>query len=363
MVKHTSSGLLWMFFFLLLAAGALVTFPSIAPALAAQPLYWCPDRTPDQQYGATPSPGCTPLIEKREKKEQDKKKAKPRRVLKIENIQSEVTGFLRQYREFLTCCRTDINALNEIDELGDDVADLLQLAQTGFFSEQMKLRGFMLSQWIPPVAQARDQLRSLRKELEKTGNSVDKLEDLDYETAGRARREIQEQEAAVEKGFRPTLPSQSAPTGKDIGYDPTAPRLGVIPGNTVGLPKTTLPINRLGPDEVTNAVLPNSTLPTRIGAGSATDSAGLPISTLPSRVPTQEGGDPTAGMPDSTLRSKIGPDPVSDATLPNSTLRNSIGFELGTTQAPVPGSTLPHRAGPEIGNIGITGNSSSNSGR
>lgn len=345
-----------VFLFLLLTAAAMVVSLAAAPALAAPPLYWCPDRTQDQQYSATPSPGCTPLVEKREKKEPDKKeaKAKPHRVLKIENIESEVTGFLRQYREFLACCRTDLNALDEIDELGNDVADLLQLAQASLFSEQMKLRGFILSQWIPPVAQARGQLRALRKELEKIGDSMDKLEELDYEAAGRARRDIQEQEATVEKGFQPTLPPQSAPTGKDIGYDPASSRPGgPIRNNTVGMPKTTLPTNRLGPDEVTNAVLPNSTLPSRIGAGPATDSAGAPISTLPARVPTQEGGDPTAGVPNTTLQNRIGHEQVPDATLPNSTLRNNTGFELGTPQAPVPGSTLPHRAGPNIGDSNL----------
>ncbi len=334
--------------FLLLIAAAMEAGLALssAPASAAPPLYWCPDRTPDRQYSATPSPGCTPLVEKREKKEEP---AKPRRELKVENIESEVNGFLRRYREFLACCRTDLTALNDLDELGDQVADLLELAQTGLFSEQMKLRGFMLSQWIPPVAQARGQLRSLRKELEKIVGSQEKLGELDYETAGRVRRDLQEQEAGIEKGFRPTLPPQSAPTGKDIGYDPIRPRLGDPLRETMGMPKTTLPTNRLGPDEVTNAVVPNSTLPSRIGAGPATDSGGLPITTIPVRPANQTGGDETAGMPNSTLPARIGPDSVPDATLPNSTLRNATGFELGTTQAPLPGSTLPSRAGPNVG--------------
>lgn len=228
------------FFFLLLAAAAMEAGLAVAPAPAAPPLYWCPDRPPDQQYAATPEPGCTPLVEKEDKKkdaERKDRKPKARDPIKIENFQSAVGAFLRDYRAFLDCCTNNVESLDMIEELEDLASDLLKTAQTNLFSEQMKLRGFTLRELIPPVARARDELRVIKKRLERIGEAEETLPTLDFESAGRARRRIQEEEEAIKKEFRPTRPPEAPSTGMEIGVTPSmGPAIGTVPptGTEIG---------------------------------------------------------------------------------------------------------------------------------
>lgn len=291
-------------------------------ALAAPPLYFCPDKTPDQQYSARQDPGCTPLVEKREKKETDaKKKDKPRRTLKIEDIQTETTTFLRKYREFLACCRTDPDRLEELDELGEEIADVLHLAQTGLFSEQMKLRGFTLSEMIPAVARARQQLAVLKKQQEQVGKKLDQMDDLDYETAGRTKRDIQQTEKDIDKALKPVLP-------------PPAPRTGTEIGTIVGTGETSLP-NRVGTKSN------DTTLSNTAGKTSGSDQS---TSLRPRTGPDASVDSDSSGT---TLSPRIGVTPGS------TTLRNETGFEIGTQEGPTGSSSLPSKAGPSVGDSSL----------
>lgn len=187
---------------------------------AAPPLFWCPQRPADQQIGATLEPGCRPLVEK--KKEPTGRKAKPRPSIKIENFQAETSAFLQRYRRFLDCCASDSASLDQLEELEDQAADLLNAAERGLFSEQMKLRGFTLRELIPPVARARDDLQALKARLDRLGASQEKLETLDYESAGRERRRLQGEQESLQKEFKPTRPPDAARTGTGIS-DTTVP--------------------------------------------------------------------------------------------------------------------------------------------
>lgn len=203
---------------------------TLEPALAVSALYWCPQRPADQQYSAAPGPGCTPLAEKPDKPAGGVHV--PRKEIKAENLQTEISNFLRDYRQFLDCCSTDIASLKDLKVLEERANHLLLTAQTVLFSEQMKLRGFTLREIIPPVAQARDDLKTLRVRLEAIEKSQEKVEDLGYEAAGRERRRIREEEEAIKKEFRPTLPPESARTGTEIG-DTTLPnRPGTLSQDT-----------------------------------------------------------------------------------------------------------------------------------
>ena len=95
-------------------AGLALTLNAIAAATAsaASPIYWCPDRKADQQYSATKGPGCVPLAEKKEAQTAEQEgeavsSEKEPRDFKIENLQRDVSAFLREYRQFLSCCKTD----------------------------------------------------------------------------------------------------------------------------------------------------------------------------------------------------------------------------------------------------------------
>src|SRR5437016_7354547 len=101
--------------------GAAFTVNSItaATASAASPLYWCPDQKSDRQYSAEQGPGCVPLVDKKEAPtaEQEGETStgnKSSREFKIENLQDDVSTFLSKYRQFLDCCKTDLNELQRV---------------------------------------------------------------------------------------------------------------------------------------------------------------------------------------------------------------------------------------------------------
>lgn len=288
-----------------------------AEALAAPPLYWCPGRTADQQYAATAEPGCEPLVNQQERDRSkgglDKhgKPMEPLPQVQVENLQSETAAFLRQYRKFLECCADNIDYLDKLNELEDKASALLLTAQDKLFSEQMKMRGFTLQELIPPVVQARGDLRKLRTRLNSLDKAYGNVESLDYEAAGKERRRIREEEEALRKEFQPTKP-------------PDAPRTGSEIGTIMGTGPTSLP-NRVGKD------LGSSTLPANIGASAGTDQSldlrpRVGVETEATTLPNQTG----------TI--------LKDTDLPGST-----GFEAGTSKGPTGSSTLPSRAGPSVG--------------
>ena len=156
----------------------------------------------------------------------------PKKEIKAENLQTEISNFLRDYRQFVDCCSTDIDSLKDLKELEERANHLLLTAQTVLFSEQMKLRGFTLREIIPPVAQARDNLKALRSRLEAIEKAQEKVDELGYEAAARERRRIRDQEEAIKREFRPTLPPESARTGTEI-EDTTLPnRPGTLSQDT-----------------------------------------------------------------------------------------------------------------------------------
>src|SRR5881409_1331743 len=61
-------------------------------------IYWCPNRTPDQQYAAAPAPGCAPIVSEADKQraaEREKEgKLQARTPIKIQNIQVEISKFV-----------------------------------------------------------------------------------------------------------------------------------------------------------------------------------------------------------------------------------------------------------------------------
>ena len=114
----------------------VVPFAAAASADAAPLLEFCEQSAADQQLRASKgTAGCVPLVEKKEPSTSDDRTAREStRQLKIENLQQEATVFLQKYNQFLECCRTDLAELRSVEELGNDVNDLLTMAQSGLFS-------------------------------------------------------------------------------------------------------------------------------------------------------------------------------------------------------------------------------------
>src|SRR5206468_201027 len=189
------------------------------------PIYWCPKRTPDQQYSTTQAPGCTPLVSEVDKQRAAEReiegKLQPKTPIKIQNIQTEISNFVRQYRRFLDCCANDPASVDEVDQLQDQAYDLLKAIQdTGLLNagNWTNQRQFTTSELIRPVVQASRDLHRLKMRLEQLGEAKDTLETLEYEPAARERRRIQQEEDAITKEFRPVRPPDSARTGMEAEH-------------------------------------------------------------------------------------------------------------------------------------------------
>ena len=213
-----------------------------ATASAASPLYWCPDQKADRQYSAKQGPGCVPLVEKKEPQATEQEREIPTaqkapRDYKIENLQGDVSTFLNKYRHFLDCCKTDLSELQQIEEMGDEVEDLLKSTQANISNHSMASRGIMLREMIPTVSKARADLKKLRARLERINTSTNARDAGDLETSGREAHAIREMEESIERDIRAPKLSTGPKTGASIGNAPAAgPSIGKTPktGNTIG---------------------------------------------------------------------------------------------------------------------------------
>ena len=224
--------------------GAAFMFSSItgATASAASPLYWCPDQKPDRQYSAEQGSGCVPLVEKKETQTAEQEGGastgnKPAHDFKIENLQADVSTFLGKYRRFLDCCKTDLNELQQIEEMGNEVGDLLKSTQINMSNHSMASRGIMLHEIIPTVSKARADLKKLRATLERIGSSTNARNSGGFEASGREANAIREMEESIERDIQAPKLSTGPKTGASIGNAPAAgPSIGKTPktGNTIG---------------------------------------------------------------------------------------------------------------------------------
>lgn len=206
---------------LTLALAAILT--PTPPVEAAPLLEFCEHSSSDRQLRASKDSShdttdCVPLVEKKTASaDDDRRNTESTPQQKIENLQQEVTTFLQKYNRFLECCRADLAELQAVEELGNDVNDLLATAQSGLFSEHMKLRGWTIAELLPPVAKARADLKRLHARLESIGNARKQLDQLDYESAAKESRRIQELEDSIQKDFQTRSLPGGAKTGTGIG--------------------------------------------------------------------------------------------------------------------------------------------------
>lgn len=224
--------------------GAVLTFngTTATTVSAASPLYWCPDQKSDRQYSAEQGPGCVPLVEKKETTATEQEgetptESKPTRDFKIENLQGDISTFLNKYRHFLDCCKTDLTELQQVEELGDEVGDLLKSTQANISNHSMASRGIMLREMIPSVSKARADLKKLRATLERINTSTSIRDEGDFEASGREAHAIREMEESIERDIRAPKLSTGPKTGASIGTAPSAgPSIGKTPktGNTIG---------------------------------------------------------------------------------------------------------------------------------
>lgn len=304
-------------------AGESAELRSDNPLTPPGTIYWCASRTQDRQFLNRPEPGCHPLVGK-EDEEILRKNEAPQPLIKIENLQSKTAQFLGQYREFLICCVSDVESLDRVEGLQATVSHLLKsIQQAGLVNvaDGTHIRGWTVSQLIGPVAQARDDLRKLRRRLELLRDAKDRVDESDFEAAGRARLRIQRDEEALRNEFRAKIPPDHPATGTEIQDTSLPNRYGTK------IEETTLPSTfggdigyQTSPDQPGSPALAPRTGP-NIYVGTPTD------------IPTRQGN-----------------------SIRETDLSNPTGFEIGTDNGPMGSSTVPSRAGAGIGDSPLNTN-------
>ncbi|MEQ1794801.1 MAG: hypothetical protein ABL970_11470 [Nitrospira sp.] len=326
----------------LVSLGAALSFASAHHAEAAPQLEFCERSSSDQQLRASKgAAGCVPLVEKKDPAAPDEDTStKSTRQLKIDNLQQDVTTFLQKYNQFLECCRTDLAELQSVEELGNDVNELLTMAQAGLFSEHMKLRGWTLAELLPPVAKARADLKRLHTKLEAIGNARNQLGQLDYESAAKESRHIQEMEDSIQKDFQARSLPGGPKTGTGIG---ASSAVGTSIGRT---PKSGADIGAGGSQASDVGATPRSGAdigasgPTGFDIG-ATGRAGANIGE--SRLNSDQSAVGSS-LQQSTVGSSIGDTTVGSSlgqsTIGSSLNDTSVGSSLGGSSV---GSSLQNR--------------------
>jgi hypothetical protein len=319
------------------------------------PVYWCSSKTPDQQISTKKSSGCEPLYDQqamesfRERARQQGFDLPDRDPIKIVELQNAASKFSDRYRRFLSCCLTDNDAPTEIVDLIDEANHILKaVQQKGIYNSAgfgigsradgspgtdpgngsgngglfggpgvaPKLgtfaRQFTLSEIVGTVAHARADLFRLKGRLDKLNEAQRGLAEVDYETSGRAKVQIQEEEEAIRKDFKAKRPPSSAPTGMEIQDTTLRSRIG---------------------GEIEDTRL-NSHFGADIGASVS------PYSNVTESLRPRRGDD----LHDSQLPHRPGTD-IQDTSLPSST-----GFEVDNAQNREGTSTVPRRGvGASIG--------------
>jgi len=329
-----------------LATVALPLTVFLPPALetfAAPAMEFCEGRSADQQLRASQGRGsadgpCVPLVEKKDGPGKSEPSGRTQsRQLKVENLEAEVASFLQRYNKFLACCKTDLAELEAVEAMGDEVNELLGLAQSGLFSEQIKVRGWTIGELIPPVAQARADLKRLHAQLDEISRTRERLASGHSGTATNDARKIRELEDAIHRDFQPRPVPAAPKTGTEIGASPSVGTgIGMTPktgsaiggGGTTGsdfgvTPKTGLDIGATGP--VGFEIGTTGRAGAAVGESPLnSDQSAVGSSLRPSSV--------ESNLPDSTVGSTLGGSTIgsglSDSTIGSTLGGSSVGSSI-----------------------------------
>jgi hypothetical protein len=327
---------------LLMTASAATPIPT---AFAASTVYWCPDRKSDQRLSASPSPGCVPLVDDEEQATRDQEQSttgdSEPRDFNIDNLQQDASEFLKRYRRFLDCCKTDLTELRQVKELGDEVGALLAATQAQISNHALVSRGVTIQKILTAVAKARSDLKVLRARLERIRALSTGTDGQDFEASGRQARLIREIQESIDRDFHAPEFPPSPKTGSDIGTAPAVgPGIGRTPktGSVIGVegrtgrdigasPKSSQDIGGSGPTGF------------EIGAtgraGPAIGESSLNQDDSSNVGSTLQRSTVGSSLPDSTVGSSLGPSSVG-SSLQDSTVGSSFGGSAV-------GSSLPSR--------------------
>jgi hypothetical protein len=252
--------------FLILGETLAKDFNPDNPLNQPAPVYWCASKTPDQQISTGKGSGCKLLYDEQAVESFQESARKrgfdlpDRDPIKIVDLQNAASKFSDRYRTFVSCCLTGSDAPTDIVDLIDEANHILKAVQqkgiynsAGFGKGQgattagpgngsgngglgggpgvaPKLgtfaRQFTLSEIVGTVARAREDLLRLQDRLEALNKAQENLKEVEYESSGRARVQIQDEEEAIKREFQTKKPPPAAPTGMDIQDTTLRSRIG-----------------------------------------------------------------------------------------------------------------------------------------
>ena len=229
--------------------------------------------------------------------------------------------FLNKYRHFLDCCKTDLTELQQVEEMGDEVGDLLKSTQAKMSNHSMASRGIMLREMIPTVSKARADLKKLRATLERITTSTNTRDSGDFEASGRETHAIREMEESIERDIRAPKLSTGPKTGANIGSSSAAgPSIGKTPKTGIAF----------GADGVTGQDVGASSRNSHdIGSsGPAGFAIGGTGRAGPSIGESTFNSESSSAVDSSLQRSTVGSS-LSDSTVGSSFGGSSVGSNLG----------------------------------
>jgi len=211
-------------FVLLLIVLSPIAQIQAADTTSLSALYWCAKRT-GHELQLKPGPDCEPLVATKKETEVEDGPDKANPPVKGTNLEKAVSNFLKDYREFLNCCASDLSSFDDISKLEDQATVLIgqvvaSLPPAAFLA--VRNQGLVV-----PVIQARNKLQLLKIRLEQLDAAHTKMKSSDYEEAAKQRRILEEAERSITKEFRPNQEPARALTGTDIGRSgPTGADIG-----------------------------------------------------------------------------------------------------------------------------------------
>lgn len=286
-------------------------------------LYWCPNRSEAARIQVSPASDCESLLAP---KDLDRRPEKPmiEKPDSADNTEKTVQAYLARHRRLMTSIvdKTEDPTNSELLTMEEQATTLLREMDAVFPAARFKGATVMSQNLVMALAEARQQLRRLRKERQALDEAREAVDRMDYESSGREQQRINAAQEQLDRGMRPPKQPSRAPTGKIIqsipltgpsykeGETKVGPESGVSRFNDV---------SKTGPDSVGDSRFNDMS---RTGPDSVGDSRFNNIS-------------------------QTGPDSVGNSRF------NSIattGTDVGSAQGPSGPSSTPARTGTDIDN-------------
>ncbi len=241
-----------------LAFAILLASGSPAPTAAADgplsQLYWCPNRADTARIQVSPASDCEPLFGKRDP---DRPPVRPliEKPGVADHVEKAAQDYLAGHRQLMAAVvdRTEDPTNAELMTREEQATELLREMDAVYPSARYKGATVMSQNLVVALAEARQQLRRLRKERQALDQAREALDQMDYEASGRERQRIDSAQDKLDRELKPRKQPSRALTGEAIKNVPlTGPsyRSGQTKiGPEVGVSRFN-DVSKTGPDSV-----------------------------------------------------------------------------------------------------------------